>query len=199
MIAFIRGPLASVDEHAAVVDVNGVGYRLVMTVSGLGAIASMEGECFVHTYTHVREDTLDLFGFLDPDELGAFKILIGINGVGPKLAIQILGAISVAELSHAVAANDMVRLKALPGIGKKTAERLIMELRDKPLGSGILSSPGGPGTPGGPGGLLNDLRSAMENLGYRGVKLEKALQVLSERASDWTLEEGVREALSLLR
>ena len=200
MIAFVRGPVASIEESSAVIDVNGIGYRVGMSAQGLGQLLHEEGEVHVHTYTHVREDTFDLFGFLDEGELAAFKILIGINGIGPKLGIQILGAITPDELGEAVAREDLARLKALPGVGKKTAERLIVELRDKPLGTGglhgraISSVKSAPMT-----GVIPQVKSAMENLGYKGQKLEKALAILAEREQEMTLEEGIREALSLLR
>jgi len=200
MIAFVRGPVALMEENSAVIDVNGIGYRVGMTAMSLGQLMHEEGDVFVHTYTHVREDTLVLFGFMDETELAAFKILIAITGIGPKLGIQILGAITPDELGNAVAREDLPRLKALPGVGKKTAERLIVELRDKPLGTGNLegqavSSVKSPQM----SGVIPQVKSAMENLGYKGQKLERALVILSEREEGMSLEEGIREALALLR
>jgi len=200
MIAFVRGPIFSVDETSVVIDVQGVGYRVGMSGRSLGAVATESGEVKLLTYTHVREDTFELFGFLQSEELAAFKILIGISGIGPRLAMQILGAISPGELGSAVATNDLARLKSLPGVGKKTAERLIVELRDKPLGDGTISAVSSvSGAQKAGSTILGEIRSAMENLGYRGQKLERALEVLGAREDELSLEEGIREALFLLR
>ncbi len=196
MIAFVRGPIAAFEDNAVVIDVNGIGYRVTMTGSALGGLLSHQGDCSIHTYTHVKEDALELFGFLETGELGAFKHLIGISGIGPRLAMQILGGITVSELVSAIAAGDIPRLKSLPGIGKKTAERLVIELRDKAF-AGVSGSTAGAGRVA--SGVYGDLKSAMENLGYRGAKLEKAVQDLQERGTEFTLEEAIREALALLR
>ncbi len=150
------------------------------------------------THTQVREESLELFGFFHQEELDAFRVLIGISGIGPRLAMQILGAISPSALGMAVATEDMKTLKGLPGIGKKTAERLIVELRDKPLGSGGVA-PSTPAVLSGKPDVFGEIRSAMEKLGYRGAKLERALQVMEQDKSNWDLEEGIREALTLLR
>ena len=198
MIGMLRGTVFQVEETGIILDVMGVGYRVGMSASGIGEAAGAQGEMVVLTHTHVREDALELFGFVHQEELDAFRVLIGISGIGPRLAMQILGAISPSALGMAVATEDMKTLKGLPGIGKKTAERLIVELRDKPLGSGGVA-PSTPAVLSGKPDVFGEIRSAMENLGYRGAKLERALQVMEQNKSNWDLEEGIREALFLLR
>ncbi len=131
MIQFIRGKLVSVEEDRAVVDVNGVGYGVFMSVQSLSLLPQTGSEVKIHTYLNVKEDAMQLFGFLTRDDLMIFRLLIGVNGIGPKGGQAILSVLSPDDLRFAVLAGDVKAISAAPGIGKKTAEKLILELRDK--------------------------------------------------------------------
>ena len=135
MIALVRGTLAYKSIDHVIVDVGGVGYRLSIPLSTFYSLPE-SGEVSLFTHTHVREDALLLYGFLTLEEKDLFVILIGISGIGPKLAINILSHIPAGELKRAIAAGDIKRLSGLPGIGKKTAERLVLELKDKVVPAG---------------------------------------------------------------
>jgi Holliday junction DNA helicase RuvA len=200
MIGFLRGAVVDRDVDTAVIDVGGVGYDVYLTIGGLGGLPEDGIEVCIYTHTHVREDALQLFGFLDKAERLAFRILIGISGIGPKGAMHILGGISAPELCQAVLSDDLARLKKLPGVGKKTAERLMVELRDKvdQLGGTL---PVGVVIPTGPGAdpVLQDLRSALLNLGYRTGQVDKALTKLGDSGPVKDIQEGLRSALALIR
>ena len=199
MIGFLRGVVVDRDVDTAVIDVGGVGYDVHLSLVSMGALPEDGAEVAIHTHTHVREDALQLFGFLDKAERVAFRILIGISGIGPRGAMHILGGISVPELCQAVLADDLARLKKLPGVGKKTAERLMVELRDKvdQLGAtvpvGVVLPAGGSVDP-----VLEDLRSALLNLGYRTGQVDKALAKLGDSGDIGDLQEGLRSALALI-
>ena len=200
MIGFLRGVVVDRDVDTAVIDVGGVGYDVHLSLVSMGALPEDGAEVAIHTHTQVREDALQLFGFLDKAERVAFRILIGISGIGPRGAMHILGGISVPELCQAVLADDLARLKKLPGVGKKTAERLMVELRDKvdQLGAtvpvGVVLPAGGSVDP-----VLEDLRSALLNLGYRTGQVDKALAKLGDSGDIGDLQEGLRSALALMR
>lgn len=131
MIAFIKGILADAGENRIVVEGGSVGYELYVSAQTLGSLPAVGGEIKVHTYLQVREDAMQLFGFLTKDELELFKLLIGVNGIGPKAALSVLSAISADDLRFAVLSEDIKTISAAPGIGKKTAQKLILELKDK--------------------------------------------------------------------
>ena len=131
MIKFIRGKLVSVEEDRAIVEVNGVGYGIFMSVQAMSRLPRMGAEVKIHTYLNVKEDAMQLFGFLTRDDLMIFKLLIGVNGIGPKGGQAILSVLSPDDLRFAVLAGDVKAISAAPGIGKKTAEKLILELKDK--------------------------------------------------------------------
>ncbi len=131
MIQFIRGKLVSVEEDRAIVEVNGVGYGIFMSVQAMSRLPRMGAEVKIHTYLNVKEDAMQLFGFLTRDDLMIFKLLIGVNGIGPKGGQAILSVLSPDDLRFAVLAGDVKAISAAPGIGKKTAEKLILELKDK--------------------------------------------------------------------
>jgi Holliday junction DNA helicase RuvA len=201
MIAFVRGILVERTEDSAVVDVGGVGYNVLMSLSGIGSLPSDGTEVMLCTHTHVREDAFQLYGFSESIEKEAFRLLIAISGVGPRLAIQILGGISVPELIHAVDTNDLVRLKALHGVGKKTAERLLIDLRDKVGqlgGPSFIPGISGGATAGEGGSLFRDVRSALVNLGYKPVVVDKALEKMNDGREWEDFHVALREALSHL-
>lgn len=131
MISYIRGILEGMEEDKVIVDVNGVGYGIYMAGTAMGKLPGIGREVKIHTYLHVKEDLMQLYGFLTRDELRVFKLLIGVSGIGPKGGLGILSALGPDDLRFAVASNDVKAIQAAPGIGKKTAEKLILELKDK--------------------------------------------------------------------
>lgn len=131
MITYIRGELIAIEEEKAIVDVNGIGFGIFMPGQAMGMLPAIGEEVKLHTYMNVREDAMQLFGFLTRDDLKVFKLLIGVSGIGPKGGLSILSKLSPDDLRFAVMANDAKAISAAPGIGKKTAEKLIIELKDK--------------------------------------------------------------------
>ena len=198
MIALVRGTLAYKSTDHVIIDVGGVGYRLFIPLSTFYSLPET-GEASLYTHTHVREDALLLYGFLTLEEKALFCILIGISGIGPKLAINILSHIPVADLKNAIAAGDVKRLSGLPGIGKKTAERLVLELKDKvgPVNANRteagVSSLAGKSS----GDLINDVISALVNLGYKESQARKVLENM-ELAPNLPMEDVLKGALKVL-
>lgn len=131
MISYVRGELAAVESEKAVVDVGGVGYGVYMPGQALSLLPQPGNEVKLYTYLNVKEDAMQLFGFLSRDDLEIFKLVIGVSGIGPKGALNILSCMSPDELRFAIVSSDAKAISAAPGIGKKTAEKLILELRDK--------------------------------------------------------------------
>lgn len=197
MIAILRGFLVYKSIDHIIIDVGGIGYRVFIPLSTYYSLPE-DGEIKIYTHTHVREDALSLYGFLTREEKELFATLITISGVGPKLAVNILSHIPVADLKHAIAGGDVARLSSLPGIGKKTAERLILELRDK-LKSAEFDRPQEKTSSFGlkTENLLNDVISAMVNLGYKENQARKVLENM-ELAPDATMEDTLKGALKLL-
>jgi Holliday junction DNA helicase RuvA len=199
MIALLHGELAYKSVDHVIVDTGGVGYRLFIPLSTFYSLPDT-GQVRLLVHTHVREDALVLFGFATQAEREMFTTLIGISGIGPKLALNILSHIPVADLQGAVLTGDLKRLSALPGIGKKTAERLVLELKDK-LGP-ATSAPAGqtplatqPGrTPADP---LADVLSALVNLGYKEPQARKVLEAM-EIAGEASVETILKGALKIL-
>ena len=132
MIAQLRGRLASKEPHRIIVDVGGVGYLVLIPLSTFYRLPEVPAEVMLHTFTHVREDAIQLFGFHTRDEQTLFELLQGVSGIGPRLATNILSGISVDDLVAALSQGDVTRLRAVPGVGKKLAERLVLELRERP-------------------------------------------------------------------
>jgi Holliday junction DNA helicase RuvA len=131
MISYIRGELVAVEEDKVIVDVNGVGFGIFMPSQAMNLLPSTGEEVKLHTYMNVREDAMQLYGFLTRDDLNVFKLVIGVSGIGPKGGLGILSKLSADELRFAVMAHDVKTISSAPGIGKKTAEKLIIELKDK--------------------------------------------------------------------
>lgn len=189
MIAQLRGRLARKDTHEVVVDVAGVGYRVAIPLSTFYRLGEPGSEVSLFTHTHVREDTLALFGFLTSAEQALFERLIAVSGVGPKLAVAILSGIEAPDLVTALKSSDVARLTRIPGVGRKTAERLVVELKDKMLGleaAGVEPSPTATGS-----SAQDDLVSALLHLGYSRPEAERGV----ERA----LKEGEGPFEDLLR
>lgn len=131
MISYIKGELVSIEEEKAIVDVNGVGFGIYMPAQSMNMLPAIGEEVKLHTYMNVREDAMQLFGFLTRDDLEVFKLVIGVSGIGPKGGLSILSHLSPDELRFAVMSHDVKVISGAPGIGKKTAEKLIIELKDK--------------------------------------------------------------------
>lgn len=197
MIAHLKGKLARKSPLHIIVDVNGVGYQVFVSLTTFYGLPEVGGNVSLGIHTHVREESLKLFGFLTADEQEMFEKLISINKVGPKLALTILSGMPAGDLLDTIMNHDIARLSAIPGIGPKTAERLAHEMKDK-LADTVFESAAA--TPAGSGnGLFDDALSALTNLGYRRPQAEKALKTLQgKNGKEFTLEELIKESLNLL-
>jgi Holliday junction DNA helicase RuvA len=197
VIGRLRGQvLADEATGAVVLDVHGVGYELSTPVGTLGRAretGSVEVELWVHT--HVREDALDLFGFANETERRVFRLLLGVPNVGPKTALGLLSALSVEDLARAVERSDHVRLGKVPGIGKKTAERLVLELKEKLRG---LESAAPAPSAESLGNEATRLLSALVNMGYRPSEAERAVSALGPKLETEPLGDLLRQALAKL-
>ncbi|MDO4337600.1 MAG: Holliday junction branch migration protein RuvA [Eubacteriales bacterium] len=131
MISFIRGKVADMTENSVILEAGNIGYEIFMTGTAMGKSLHMGQEVKIHTYFHIREDAMQLYGFLSKDDLQMFKLLLGVNGIGPKAALGVLSGITADELRFAVLSDDVKTISKAPGIGKKTAQKLILELKDK--------------------------------------------------------------------
>lgn len=131
MISFIRGNIADVTENSVIVEAGNIGYEIFMTSSAMEQASRMKQEVKIHTYFHVREDAMQLYGFLNKDDLQMFRLLLGVNGIGPKAALGVMSGLSADELRFAVLSDDVKTISKAPGIGRKTAQKMILELKDK--------------------------------------------------------------------
>lgn len=195
MIAHLRGKLLSKHPNQAIVETAGVGYDVVITVPTFSDLPALGNEVALHVHTHVREDTIALYGFLRPAEKQLFEKLLTVSGIGPKLAITILSGMAADEMVAAIRGGDVARLTRIPGIGKKTAERMVLELRDKlpAVGTGaVVAVPT-------LGAVEEDVVSALVNLGYQRAAAEKALQAALKTAkTPAAFDVLFREALGAL-
>ena len=183
MIARLRGVLAEKEGGEIILDVGGVGYQVVVPLSTFYDLGDEGSKAELCIYTHVKEDALSLYGFVSKLEKEVFERLIQISGIGPKLAITILSGVPAGELTEAIESGDRMRLNAIPGIGKKTAERMILELRGK-LPRGVPGGPVSASSQGGP--MKSDVVSALINLGYpRHVADRAVASIQSETATDF--------------
>ena len=176
LIAMITGRLAQKEPTQVIIDVGGVGYELTIPVSTYYELAEPGSEVSLRVHTHVREDALQLFGFRTETEKRLFLLLTSVSGIGPRLAITILSGMGTDDLLRALTSGDLARLTGIPGIGKKTAERMLVELKDKVQGLAMSQSlaPSERPSPAGRTSLNDDLVSALTNLGYAGNVAEKA-------------------------
>jgi Holliday junction DNA helicase RuvA len=195
VIAHLRGRLLRKDTQEAVVDVGGVGYRVTIPLSTFYRLGADGDEVSLLTYTHVREDALALYGFLTGREQALFERLIAVSGVGPKLAVNILSGIEAPELVDALRTSDVARLTRIPGVGKKTAERLVLELKDKM--QGLTAAPDTPAAPA-PGSPKDDLLSALVHLGYSRPEAERAADRALREDGSGKFEDLLRRTLRLL-
>jgi Holliday junction DNA helicase RuvA len=196
VIARLSGVLAEVGEDLAVVDVGGVGYAVRLSLASLRTLPARGERVQLRIHTHVREDALDLFGFATEDEEAVFRALIDVKGVGPRAAQNILSGIEARELAQAVAGGDVARLTKVPGVGKKTAERLVVELKEKLV---ALARAAGPARAAPGSGALEQLRTALVNLGYKAPQAEQVAESMKGEAEGKGLDELLREALKRLR
>jgi Holliday junction DNA helicase RuvA len=195
VIAQVRGRLLRKEPQEAVVDVGGVGYRVAIPLSTFYRIGEPGVEVTLLTHTHVREDALALFGFLTEAEQALFERLIAVSGVGPKLAVSILSGIEAPDLVSALRASDVARLTRIPGVGKKTAERLVLELKDKVQGLAATeeATPAGSAT-----SAKEDLASALVHLGYSRPEAERGVLRALEQDGTGRFEELLRRSLRIL-
>ena len=194
MIAQLRGRLLRKGPQEAVLDVGGVGYRVAIPVSTFYRLGEPGAEVELRTYTHVREDTLALYGFLTGAEQELFERLISVGGVGPKLAVNILSGIEVPDLVAALRTSDVFRLTRVPGVGKKTAERLIVELKDKMPAGEPDAVPPAPAS----GRPKEDLLSALVNLGYSRGEVERGVDRALREDGSGRFEDLLRRALQIV-
>lgn len=194
MIAFLKGRLLEKHPNRIIVDVGGVGYDVQVPLATFYTLGDPGSNVSLRVHTHVREDALALFGFATPLELALFERLIATSGIGPRLALAVLSGIEPAELVRAVRGQDVARLTAIPGIGKKTAERISLELRHR---LPAIDAEGG-AAPAAEGAIRDDVLSALVNLGYQRGAAEKAIDAVLKGHRDATFEQGLREALRVL-
>ncbi|MBW1732862.1 MAG: Holliday junction branch migration protein RuvA [Deltaproteobacteria bacterium] len=199
MIAHLQGTLFKKTTQSIIINVGGVGYEVSVPLSTFYSLPETQEEVSLEIHTHVKDDSLTLFGFNTALEKSLFLMLISVSGIGPKLSVNILSGIGPGDLLEAIARGDAVRLQAIPGIGKKTAERIVLELKDratKTLGemdAPSLSIPHGESTP-----LIDDALSALVNLGYSSRSARTAVEGARSHTGEMTLEGLIREALKIL-
>ncbi|HEV8138468.1 MAG TPA: Holliday junction branch migration protein RuvA [Pyrinomonadaceae bacterium] len=205
MIAHLSGTLLSKQATSAIVDVGGVGYDVAIPLSTFYELGEVGEPVQLRVYTHVREDAIQLFGFKTTRERELFLQLISVNGVGPGLAIKLLSGMNADEMIASIRTNNLVRLVAIPGVGRKTAERLVVDLRDK---IAALSSPAleeefaarsaASGAPASTDAMRDDAMSALSNLGYQKAAAEKAVKNAIDEGGDLSVEVILRRSLRSL-
>lgn len=200
MISYIRGELVSIEDEKVVIDVNGVGFGIFMPGQAMNMLPAIGEEVKLHTYMNVREDAMQLFGFLTRDDLNVFKLVIGVSGIGPKGGLSILSHLSPDELRFAVMSHDVKAISGAPGIGKKTAEKLIIELKDKlsiedvlertvERDSHAVSSTNNQ--------IHTEAVQALVALGYGNTEALKAVKKV-DTSEDMTVEDVLKQALKYI-
>jgi Holliday junction DNA helicase RuvA len=192
VIAYLRGRIFEKQPNRIVVDVDGVGYDVAVPLSTFYGLGEAGSEIALRIHTHVREDALALFGFATRIEQELFERLIGVSGIGPKVALAVLSGIEPAELVAAIERGDLARLTAIPGVGKKTSERIVLELKDRlPVAPVSIAAAGVVAAPG----LKDDVLSALINLGYHRPLAEKAVESAIKTGSNGDFERTLKQAL----
>lgn len=194
MIAHLRGRLLAKHPNQAIVETGGVGYDVTISVPTFSGLPAVGSEIALHIHTHVREDAIALYGFLRPAEKLLFEKLITVSGIGPKLAITILSGMAADEMVGAIRGNDVVRLTRIPGIGRKTAERMVLELRDKLPEVAPTAVPAAPVL----SATEEDVLSALVNLGYQRATAEKTLATLVKDGGAKSFDQMFRAVLGRL-
>ena len=200
MISYIRGELAAIEEEKVIVDVGGVGYGIYMPGPSMGRLPSIGSEVKLHTYLNVREDAMQLFGFLTRDDLTIFKLVLGVSGIGPKGGLSILSKLTPDDLRFAVLAGDAKAISAAPGIGKKTAEKLIIELKDKLSMDDVIQGQESAeeiSYQGGISGVQTDAVQALTALGYGSTESLRAVKQV-EITEDMDVEIVLKQALKYM-
>lgn len=192
MIGQLRGMLADKRPNQVLVDVGGVGYLVAVPLSTYAALGELRTEVTLLIHTHVREDALALYGFLTSREKHLFELLISASGVGPSLALKILSGMSAEELIPAIRGNDLARLTKIPGVGRKTAERMVVELKDKLEAVAVVEEKQAVASPA---GIEADVISALVNLGYDGRTAENAVAEGKREAGTGSFEKLLKAAL----
>jgi Holliday junction DNA helicase RuvA len=196
VIARLAGTVAEKGADHAVLEVGGVGYLVHLSAVTLASLPPQGERAALRTFTNVRQDAIELYGFATEEEEAVFRALIDVMGVGPRAAQNILSGIEARDLARAIAEGDVARLTKVPGVGKKTAERLVVELKEK---LALLARAAGPAKAAPGAGALEQLRTALVNLGYKAPQADSAVDALREGAEGRRLDDLVREALKLLR
>lgn len=199
MIQYIRGELAALEEDRIIVDVGGIGYGIFMSVQSMSSLPPVGSEVRIYTYLNVKEDAMQLFGFLTRDDLSVFKLLIGVNGIGPKGGQAVLSVLSPDDLRFAVLSNDVKAISAAPGIGKKTAEKVILELKDKlgledALDHAVSGQSDNHSVQNGGGEVQSEAVQALVALGYGSTEALKAVKQI-EISEDTDVETVLKKAL----
>lgn len=200
MISYIRGELVAVEEEKAIVDVGGVGYGIFMPAQSMGKLPPLHNEVKLHTYLHIKEDAMQLYGFLTRDDLKVFKLVIGVSGIGPKGALNILSNLSADDLRFAVLSNDVKAISAAQGIGKKTAEKLIIELKDKLSMDDVLEHMAAEKDTVAAvqnNGVQAEAVQALSALGYGNTEALRAVRQ-AEVTADSTVEDILKQALRFM-
>jgi len=199
MIAHLSGTLLAKAPQSLIIENGGIGYEVTVPLSTFYALPEQDDRVSLHIYTHVREDALTLFGFYTPLEKEMFTMLISVSGIGPKLATNILSGIGPEELLEAMARGDTARMQSIPGVGRKTSERIALELRERamklkgtlePSVSQVISSQDK--------GMLDDAASALVNLGYSAKSARDAVEKARSRLETFNLQSLIKEALRVL-
>lgn len=196
MIAYLRGKLLEKNANAVIIETAGVGYEVWVPLSTFYEIGDVGTEAELRIHTHVREDAIQLFGFRTEREKEVFLLLNSVQGIGPRSAIAMLSGMNTDEFAAAVRSNDLGRLTAIPGIGRKTAERLVVELRDKlpDIGAAAVAASGGAAA----GSAFDDALSALVNLGYQRSAAEKALDKAAAEGTEQSVQKLLRRSLQIL-
>jgi Holliday junction DNA helicase RuvA len=195
MIGLLRGRLLEKRPNQVILDVGGVGYLVAVPLSTFAALGDLHAEVTLLIHTHVREDALALYGFLSAREKHFFELLLGASGVGPSLALKILSGMNVEDLVPAIRTGDLARLTKIPGVGRKTAERMVVELKDKLEAVAIETEKPAPSSPA---GVEADVKSALLNLGYDERTAEAALAEAKRESGTANFEKLLRVTLAAL-
>jgi len=193
MIALLRGHLFMKTPQYTVIDVHGVGYKVFIPLSTFSKLPSSQGEVTLHTYTNVREDAIQLYGFLSMEERDFFMMLLTISGIGPKMGLNIMSGPSLSDLMEIVDQGDVRRLSMIPGVGKKTAARIVLELKEKLVPINSSAEKGGTDPR-----IEADALSALMNLGYSRAQAHEAIRKAWKDNGKTPIEEIIREALKIL-
>jgi Holliday junction DNA helicase RuvA len=195
MIAFLRGQILDRQPNLLIVNVQGVGYEVHVPLSTYYDVGDAGADVALHIHTHVREEAFHLYGFLTTIEQQLFERLIAISGIGPKLAVAVLSGIEPRDLIHAVQRGDIARLTGIPGVGRKTAERMILELKDRLAQLGEAAGTGELVSATSGERLRDDVLSALQNLGYHRPLAEKAVDFMLSSTSEPSFEQALKAAL----